>query len=49
MIEYTTVTSNQVDGCTRGVAGTTAVSHSAQIESPDNPSTYTPVYFDNYL
>ena len=49
MIEYTTVTSNQIDGCTRGVAGTTAVSHSAQIESPDNPSTYTPVYFDNYL
>jgi len=49
IIEYTTVSSNQIDGCTRGAAETTAVSHSAQIESPDDASTYTLVYFDNYL
>ena len=49
IIEYTNVSSNQIDGCTRGVAGTTAASHSAQIESPDDASTYTLVYFDNYL
>jgi hypothetical protein len=53
IIEYTelsdtTGTANLL-GCTRGASGTTAVSHSAQIESPDNASTYTLVYFDNYL
>ena len=53
IIEYTelsntTGTANLL-GCTRGAAGTTAVSHSAQIESPDDVSTYTLVYFDNYL
>ena len=54
VIEYTelsasTGTANLL-GCTRGAAGTTAVSHSAQIESPsDDANTYTSVYFDNYL
>ena len=53
IIEYTglsatTGTANLI-GCTRGAAGTTAASHSAQIESPDDASTYTLVYFDNYL
>jgi hypothetical protein len=53
VIEYTELsavsgTANLI-GCTRGASGTTAVSHSAQIESPDNASTYTLVYFDNFL
>jgi len=53
IIEYTglsatTGTANLI-GCTRGASGTTAASHSAQIESPDDASTYTLVYFDNYL
>ena len=53
VIEYTELSSTSgtanLLGCTRGASGTTAVSHSAQIESPDNASTYTLVYFDNYL
>lgn len=53
VIEYTelSATSGTANllGCTRGAAGTTAVPHSAQIESPDNASTYTLVYFDNFL
>ena len=54
VIEYTelSATSGSANllGCTRGAAGTTAVSHSAQIETPtDDPNTYTSVYFDNYL
>jgi len=53
VIEYTelSATSGTANllGCTRGVSGTTAVSHNAQIESPDDTSTYTLVYFDNYL
>jgi hypothetical protein len=53
VIEYTELsavsgTANLL-GCTRGASGTTAVSHSAQIESPDVASTYTLVYFDNFL
>ena len=54
VIEYTDLsatsgTANLV-ACTRGASGTTAVSHSAQIETPtDDTSTYTSVYFDNYL
>ena len=53
VIEYTELSSTSgtanLLGCTRGASGTTAVSHSAQIESPDNASTYTLVYFDNFL
>ena len=53
IIEYTEISATSgtatLRGCTRGAGGTTAVSHSAQIESPDNASTYTLVYFDNYL
>ena len=53
VIEYTELSSTSgtanLLGCTRGASGTTAVSHSAQIESPDDASTYTLVYFDNFL
>lgn len=54
VIEYTelSATSGPANllGCTRGAAGTTAVIHSAQIETPtDDANTYTSVYFDNYL
>lgn len=49
VIEYTTVNSNSITGCTRGARNTTAVSHNAQIESgTDDPSTYTLVYFENH-
>ncbi len=49
VIEYTTVSSNTITGCTRGARNTTAVSHNAQIETgTDDPSTYTLVYFENH-
>ena len=44
-IEYTYVNSNNIDGCTRAV---NAVSHDAKIESPDDVSTYTLVYFEDH-
>ena len=51
VIEYTSVdtSNNTIKGCTRGVAGTSAVSHTANVENPDNPTTGTMIYFDNYL
>ena len=51
VIDYTSVdtSNNTIKGCTRGVAGTSAVSHAANVENPDNPTTGTMIYFDNYL